>query len=178
VADDTLLADSRLGALEGQALQRDLFVAAFCQRNWQKAATKELFSGACIPTAPAGELASSILMTHQYTAGNGPSAPNVLPVGCAALTRSGKRSGQYQPSKTPRFSRSAGAQCWLARQRARSNSSSGRLVGSDQHACTCGDAVNQPQHCVRAPGKQLPSAAENQRMDHQEILVDHISGHQ
>jgi hypothetical protein len=50
------------GRFGGQSPPKsDLFVAAFCQRSWQKAATKELFSGACGPTAPAGELASSIM---------------------------------------------------------------------------------------------------------------------
>src|SRR4051795_6981517 len=39
----------------------DLFVAAFCQQSWQKAATKEPFSGAYGPRSPAGELASSII---------------------------------------------------------------------------------------------------------------------
>jgi hypothetical protein len=37
-------------------------VAALCQLRWQKAATKEIFSG---PAAPAGALASSIICSDE-----------------------------------------------------------------------------------------------------------------
>ena len=42
------------------------------------------------------------------------------------------------------------------------------LVRDDQHARARGGAVNQPQRCLRAAGKQVPAGAEHQRMDHQQ----------
>src|SRR5207253_5383504 len=52
------------------------------------------------------------------------------------------------------------------------------LVRDDQHACARGDAVDQPQRCLRATGKQPPSTAQYERSNHQQILVDQIGGHQ
>jgi hypothetical protein len=53
-----------------------------------------------------------------------------------------------------------------------------RLVRGDQHTRVRGAAVDQPQRCLRAAGKQAPSGAEHQRSDHQQVLVDQVRGHQ
>src|SRR3954465_8860051 len=44
----------------------DLFVAAFRQLCWRKAATKGIFLGPAAPAAPTGDLASSIMSGAKY----------------------------------------------------------------------------------------------------------------
>ena len=53
-----------------------------------------------------------------------------------------------------------------------------RLVRGDQHAPARAAAVNQPQGCLRAAREQPPTGAQHQGMNHQQVLVYQIGGHQ
>jgi hypothetical protein len=55
-----LLAYSQLEGLEGKALQREIFLLLLLPAKLAKAATKEIFSGACSPRSPRWRLASGI----------------------------------------------------------------------------------------------------------------------
>ena len=97
-----LLAYSRLGGLEGEALQRAIFLLLLLPAKLAKAATKELFSGACGPRSPRWRVSQQYqsirkqLLLDQYDQVGVSVLKNMLQVGWKVVGKCRRHGGVPQ----------------------------------------------------------------------------------